>query len=94
MSLEARDRRAGYVDVPDARRRGDRIAMFYAAVHESAIGTKRTFRQCFTMSAFGGKADIAGAKFLAAETAMGASIVVRLGPDALGARGRRIVLRL
>src|SRR5262249_47844858 len=29
---------------PDARRRGDRIAMFYAAVHESAFGTKRTLR--------------------------------------------------
>jgi len=24
----------------------------------SAFGTKRTFQQCFAMSAFGGKADI------------------------------------
>ena len=40
------------------RRRGDRIAMFYAAVHESAFGTKRTFRGVVPMSAFGGKADI------------------------------------
>jgi len=39
-------------------RRGDRIAMFDAAVHESAIGTKRTSRDWVPMSAFGGKADI------------------------------------
>ena len=28
-----------------------------AAVHESAIGTKRTFARALHMSAFGGKAD-------------------------------------
>jgi hypothetical protein len=59
VSLEACDRRAGYVDVPDARRRGDRIAMFYAAVNESAFGTKQTSMRHRLMSAFGGKADIA-----------------------------------
>src|SRR6516165_5469599 len=30
----------------------------FAAVHESAFGTKRTFRGSVAMSAFGGKADI------------------------------------
>jgi hypothetical protein len=39
--------------------RGDRIAAVFAALHMSAIGTKRTFRDCVPMSAFGGKADIA-----------------------------------
>jgi hypothetical protein len=33
----------------------------YAVLHESAFGTKRTFRHARSMSAFGGKADI---KFL------------------------------
>jgi hypothetical protein len=32
--------------------------MLFAAVHESAYGTKRTWRSCSVMSAFGGKADI------------------------------------
>jgi hypothetical protein len=32
--------------------------MLFAAVHESAYGTKRTLPPCRTMSAFGGKADI------------------------------------
>jgi hypothetical protein len=31
----------------------------FAAVHESAFGTKRTGKRCRLMSAFGGKADIA-----------------------------------
>ena len=30
----------------------------FAAVHESAFGTKQTYRGELTMSAFGGKADI------------------------------------
>ena len=30
----------------------------FAALHESAFGTKRTFRVAPHMSAFGGKADI------------------------------------
>jgi hypothetical protein len=33
--------------------------MFYAAVHESAFGTKQTSMRHRLMSAFGGKADIA-----------------------------------
>src|SRR5262249_25771634 len=41
-----------------ARRRIDRIAILFAAVHESAFGTKRTFQDAQSMSAFGGKADI------------------------------------
>jgi hypothetical protein len=32
--------------------------MLFAAVHESAFGTKRTYRAKFAMSAFGGKAEI------------------------------------
>ena len=32
--------------------------MLFAAVHESAIGTKRTFLLALHMSALGGKADI------------------------------------
>jgi hypothetical protein len=40
------------------RRRGDRIETRFAAVHESASGTKRTFRDVCYLSAFGGKADI------------------------------------
>src|SRR5262249_22141448 len=40
------------------RRRADRIGSVFAAVHESAFGTKRTFRGLVPMSAFGGKADI------------------------------------
>jgi ABC transporter substrate binding protein len=38
----------------------DRIGTCFAAVRESAFGTKRTSRSCRSMSAFGGKADIAG----------------------------------
>jgi hypothetical protein len=34
----------------------------FVAVHESGFGTKRTFRECHSMSAFGGKADIAFAR--------------------------------
>jgi hypothetical protein len=33
--------------------------LFFAAVHESAFGTKRTSRTFSCLSAFGGKADIA-----------------------------------
>jgi hypothetical protein len=33
--------------------------MLFAAVHESAIGTKRTYRVALHMSAIGGKADMA-----------------------------------
>src|SRR5215472_11153249 len=29
---------------PDSRRQSDRIGRYFAAVHESAFGTKRTFR--------------------------------------------------
>jgi hypothetical protein len=34
------------------------IGLLIAALHESAFGTKRTWRSRSTMSAFGGKADI------------------------------------
>ena len=40
------------------RRRGHRIKELFGAVHESAIGTKRTYRVALHMSAFGGKADV------------------------------------
>ena len=36
----------------------DRVDQFYAALHESAFGTKRTSGLYQSMSAFGGKADI------------------------------------
>jgi hypothetical protein len=41
-----------------ALRRGDQMRRPFAAVHESAIGTKRTSKRRPAMSAFGGKADI------------------------------------
>jgi hypothetical protein len=43
---------------PEPRRRGDRIIIFFAAMHESAFGPKRTWSNAPHMSAFGGKADI------------------------------------
>jgi putative ABC transport system substrate-binding protein len=52
----ARPRRAGVRAC--ARRRGDRIAVLFTALHESAIGTKRTWASAPHMSALGGKADI------------------------------------
>jgi len=36
---------------------GDRIKILFGAVHESAIGPKRTSAPALHMSAFGGKAD-------------------------------------
>jgi ABC-type uncharacterized transport system substrate-binding protein len=45
-------------NAPRHCRRGDRIEMQFAAVRESAIGTKRTFGERQSTSAFGGKADI------------------------------------
>src|SRR5262249_33497113 len=39
-------------------RRGDRIKMLFAAVHESAYGPKRTLLLAQRMSAYGGKADM------------------------------------
>jgi hypothetical protein len=41
------------------RRYGDKIAIIFAALHESAIGPKRTSLAAPHMSAFGGEADIA-----------------------------------
>jgi hypothetical protein len=41
------------------RRRGDRIALQFAAVHESPSGTKRTSRDVRSSVADGGKADMA-----------------------------------
>jgi hypothetical protein len=38
--------------------KADRVDQSYAAVHESAYGTKRTSQLRCRMSAFGGKADI------------------------------------
>jgi len=49
----------GSTDSTGGCRRGDRIAMCFGAVHESAFGTKRTCPSRRSMSAFGGKADIA-----------------------------------
>src|SRR5262245_38341055 len=46
-------------DAARPRRRGDRIGPRFAAVHESAFGTKRTRRHVRYLSAFRGKADIA-----------------------------------
>jgi hypothetical protein len=43
---------------PEPRRRGDRIIIFFAAMHVSAIGPKRTSLVAPHMSAFGGKADM------------------------------------
>ena len=40
-------------------RRGDRIGMRFAAVHESACGTNRTSLHVRSMVAIGGKADMA-----------------------------------
>jgi hypothetical protein len=40
------------------QRRNDCVYQFYAALHESTFGPKRTFHDCALMSAFGGKADI------------------------------------
>ena len=40
-------------------RRGDRITILFAALHESAIGPKRTSLAAAHMSAFGGRADMA-----------------------------------
>src|SRR5262249_28016437 len=45
----------GRLELPSVARHP--IAQF-AAVHESAFGTKRTFRHVCSLSAFGGKADI------------------------------------
>ena len=39
-------------------RRIDRIAMMFAAVHESVPGTKRTWRDVRLESAFGGKGEV------------------------------------
>ena len=49
----------GAADTARTRGRGDRITMLFAALHESAYGTKRTYRVALHMSAFGGKADMA-----------------------------------
>src|SRR5262245_55136320 len=43
---------------PADRRRGDRVAIPIAALHESAFGPKRTLVFALQMSAFGGKADM------------------------------------
>jgi len=42
-----------------------------AAVHESAFGTKRTFRRSVPMSAFGGEADMARTSRMSALTRSG-----------------------
>jgi hypothetical protein len=39
-------------------RRGDRIALLFAALHESAFGTKRTYRDNRLFVRFRGKADM------------------------------------
>ena len=45
------------------RRRGHRLGPIFAAVHESAFGTKQTSRLRQGMSAFGGKGDLGWAFF-------------------------------
>src|SRR5262249_14161649 len=45
-------------DAARPRRRGDRVAVPFAAVHSVASGTKRTFGDLSRLSAFGGKADM------------------------------------
>src|SRR5262245_19248023 len=39
------------------RRRDDRVEVLFAAAHESAIGTRRTYRNVRCLSAFWGEAD-------------------------------------
>jgi putative ABC transport system substrate-binding protein len=59
QSQDRRGARAGRAEHhARSRRRGDRIAEPFAAMHMSQFGPKRTSRQCSGMSAFGGKADI------------------------------------
>jgi hypothetical protein len=45
-------------DAASPRRYGDKIAIIFAALHESAIGPKQPPASALQMSAFGGKADI------------------------------------
>jgi hypothetical protein len=52
----------GAASTPPLMRRSNRTC--FAAVHESAFGTKRTFQSLSAMSAFGGKADIAVSRLL------------------------------
>jgi ABC-type uncharacterized transport system substrate-binding protein len=52
------DRARGASDIARARRRGDRIAMPFAAVHESPPGTNAKCRPCPEMSAGGVRPDI------------------------------------
>jgi putative tryptophan/tyrosine transport system substrate-binding protein len=62
LVIESQDRQGARSQRPaDAarhRRRDHRIETFFAAVHESALGTKRISKRRPAMSAFGGKADI------------------------------------
>jgi len=58
----------------------------FAAVHESAFGTKRTYQSYRSMSAFGGKADISQRLFtLVSNSNFSNSRVVRRGPKLWGA---------
>jgi hypothetical protein len=54
-----RDRIEHRARIAAPRQRGDRIKCWFVAVHESAIGPKRTLRPHLRMSAIGGEADIA-----------------------------------
>ena len=58
--------------------RGDRTAAFFAALHMSAFGTKRTFHSQVPMSAFGGKADIASKLLTKDEARRIAANIVKL----------------
>jgi putative ABC transport system substrate-binding protein len=62
VSHQSQDGQGPRVDdhsrISAARRRGDRISTYFAAVHKSAFGTKRTCPLRRSMSAFGGKADV------------------------------------
>jgi hypothetical protein len=61
LSINLTTARALDIDVPlepvADRRRADRITAPFAAVHESACGTKQTCRHAATMSAVGAKPD-------------------------------------
>src|SRR5215510_4787894 len=62
MSGKKRDREPRNIGhlITRARRRGDRIAVFFAAVHKSACGTKRTYRGKRLLVRYWSEADIRG----------------------------------
>jgi hypothetical protein len=51
-----------FADTARADRRGDRIEMPFAAAHESVVGTNAKCRQALKLSAYRGRAEVAGAR--------------------------------